>query len=122
MSNWAKNKAAARFKNTAPTKTDQSAAAETDINVIVDKFLRTGQAPRGRTPLPPDDYSQYPEDFRGFLEMAKSITRHRAELPPALQKLSTDELLRLTPAEITAILTPAPTPTPTPAPAGSETK
>lgn len=109
------NKKAAVFYNTEPTMTDQSQARETDINVIVKTFARTGQAVgTSQPPAPPADYTVLPEDFRGFIEMARSVAKHRAALPQELQHFSTDELVRLTPDEIRKILTPpAPTPAPT---------
>lgn len=115
MSNYARNKARARTRTTTPSLTDQSQAAETDINVIVGRFLRTGTAPGGQTPMY-GDFSQLDGDLRSMIERARTIHRERAKLPKELQNMPIEDLLALPPDKLTAILTPpAPPPANTPA-------
>lgn len=108
---YALNKANSRTKNTEPSLTDQSQARETDINVIVGRFGVSGQMPgTGANPMY-GDFSNFPEDLRTMIETARSIDRLRGNLPDALKKKSIEELMALTPDELTNILTP-PAPTP----------
>lgn len=93
------------FDNT-PTLTDQASARDTDINVIVGQFLVHGQAPgAAREPIY-DDFTDLPDDFRGYIERARSLKDHKAKLPPELQNMSIDSLLALTPEELKNKLTP----------------
>jgi hypothetical protein len=92
-------------QNYEPTLTDQSQAANTDINIIVTQFLRTGQAPQGANPIYAD-FTDLPEDLRGFIEMGRSMGTLRERLPPQLQKLNAQELFALTTEQINQILTP----------------
>lgn len=105
MSRYHDNKADAVTFNNEPTKTDQSQAQHTDINVIVNQFLRTGQAPAGQTPLY-GDFSELPKDTRGFIEMGRSINTLKNRLPAQLQDIPTDVLFKMTTAEINAKLAP----------------
>lgn len=111
-----KRKAAAFFNDHTknPTMTDQSAAATTDLNVIVNQFLKTGTSSSKGNPRY-GDFSDLPTDLRGIIETARSVTKLRSNLPPQLRDLPVEQLLALTPEQIATILTPpAPTPTPTP--------
>lgn len=115
------NKMAAITVNTTPTLTDQSQASETDRNVIVHKFLQHGQIPAPRKAPTYADYSQLPQDLRGFLDQARSLERLRAQLPTQLRGYSQSDLLALTPQQLKDILTPpAPSPAPAPAPKPAE--
>lgn len=105
MSNWKQNKERAKTINTEPSLTDQSQAPNTDINIIVTQFMRTGQAPQGKTPIY-GDFTQLPEDLRGFIEMGRSINTLRSALPEQLREIPPAELFRMTNEEITAKLTP----------------
>lgn len=106
MSNYAKNKAAARTRNTEPTMTDQSQARETDINVIVSRYGVSGQLPAsGQEPMY-GDFSNMPEDLRGFIEVSRTLNDHYRNLPPELRQMGLEELLALTPEELTNKLTP----------------
>lgn len=113
MSNYARNKARSITVNKAPTKTDQSAAHETDRNVIVNRFLTHGQMPTGVKPGMYEDFASLPEDLRGYINMAKSLDGYRRSLPKELAEMPTDQLLNLKQEELTRILTP-PAPTPEP--------
>lgn len=109
MSYYAKNKAAAVYKQVQKTLTDQGAARETDINVIVNRFTRTGMVPTGsRNPLY-GDWTQFPPDLRGVIELARSGEQHRKNLPEALRNMTLEELSALTPEQLKEKLTPAPT-------------
>lgn len=107
MSNWKKNKALARTKNTKPTLTDQSAAADTDRTVIVKRYLAHGQVMgTSSQPIAGADFTLLPKDLIGFIERGRSLAKLRAKLPPQLRSRSTEELLSLTAEQLTAILTP----------------
>lgn len=105
MSRYKANKEHAKSYNDEPTMTDQSQAASTDINIIVTQFLRTGQGPGGINPIY-GDFTQLPEDLRGFIEMGRSITTLRGALPEQLQGLDPRELFAMTNEQITAMLKP----------------
>lgn len=91
--------------NTEPSLTDQSQARETDINVIVGRFIKTGQAAVPGSPMY-GDFSQLPSDLRGFIHTAQRLDEYRSHLPQELAEMTTEDLLRLTPAELTAKLQP----------------
>lgn len=105
-----------RTKTTKPTKTDQSQAKDTDLNVIVQKFLK-GQLPNGAVQDPLyADFTRYPQDLRGFIETSRSLNAHRSQLPDSLKGMSVEQLMALTPEQLHAILAP-----PAPPPANPET-
>jgi len=107
MSVWKKNKARAVTWDDTPTLTDQAGANDTDINVIVGQFLVHGQVPGGaKKPIYGEDYTQLPNDLRGFIEMGRTLKEHRDRLPKELQGMPLTELLALTPEQLTAKLTP----------------
>lgn len=91
--------------NNEPTLTDQSQAGQTDINIIVTQFLKTGQAPQGANPIYAD-FTQLPEDLRGFIDMGRSMNTLKSQLPPQLRELPPEVLFKMTNEEITARLTP----------------
>lgn len=97
-----------------PSKTDQSQARETDINVIVRRYGIHAQAPGSSREPMYGDFSGLPTDLRGFIEMAQELDVHRDRLPPSLRDVPIEELISMTPDQLTAILTPpAPPPAPT---------
>lgn len=106
LSNWRKNKAAAVFNNKEPTLTDQAAAKDTDLNVIVDQFLVHGQAPGAAKDPIYGDFSGMPNNLRDAIETSRKAAYHKSRLPKELQSLSIDELLALTPEDIRKRLTP----------------
>ena len=106
MSNYARNKARAITRNTDPSLTEQSMAKDTDINVIVGRFRITGRVPGAQGQAMSGDFTQMPEDLRGYIEAAKGMKKHWNGLPEKLRELPMDKLLALTPSEITNILTP----------------
>jgi len=110
MSKYKANKSDAVFFNTEPTKTDQSQASGTDINIIVTQFLRTGQMPNQAQPIY-GDFSELPRDLRGFLELGRSIEENKRALPEQLKAIPVDRLVTMTRDEINAILAPPSEPT-----------
>lgn len=104
---YRKNKIAAIYNDSTPTMTDQSAARETDINVIVPRFLAAGGTGMGTSSQPMYiDTTNLPTDLRGFIEASNTMEEYRAKLPPELRHMATEELLALTPEEIKTKLTP----------------
>lgn len=105
MSRYKANKADAVFFNTQPTMTDQSQAEHTDINVIVNQFLKTGQMQGGKPPIYAD-FSELPDDLRGFIEVGRSIGKLEGELPPELRGIPVHQLVNMTNEELLAKLNP----------------
>lgn len=96
---------AAAFRTTTPTMTDQAGAANTDLNIIVTQFLKTGQSPSKGTPIY-GDFTEFPRDLKTAIERAASVNRLRKGLPTQLRELPIEQLLGLTPEKIREILTP----------------
>lgn len=118
MTFYANNRKRARTVTKTPTLTDQSQARETDINIIVGRFLKTGTAPGApKQPVEGVDWTQYPTDLRGFIETSRDYLRHKNALPEQLRNIPVEKLVYMTPDELTTILTP-----PAPKPAEGETK
>lgn len=109
---YRENKAKAIYVNSEPTLTDQGAARDTDINVIVKRFARTGMAPAPATSPLYNDWTTMPVDLRGMIEMARGTAEQRRRLPKVLQEMSMEELFALTPEQLKEKLTPKPTDTP----------
>lgn len=99
-------RAKGRTTNNEPTLTDQSQARDTDINVIVGRFLTTGQAPGAAGEPQYLDCTELPQDLRGFIEASRSADELRKQLPPQLRDKTPQELEALTQADIQKILTP----------------
>lgn len=113
-SNWKKNRELARTHDDTPTLTDQSQAKDTDVNVIVKRYMVTDQAPGAPLTLMwGQDFSTLPIDLRGFIDLARGMQSHVDKLPKELRNLSIQDLIALTPEQLTQKLTPAPTPEPT---------
>jgi len=104
-------RAAARTVNTDPTETEQSEAHETDLNIILTRYAQSGTIQSHGKPPMFEDWTQYPEDLRGFIEAKHDLERARLALPPELRDIPTDELLYMTPEAINARL-PKPKPAP----------
>jgi len=104
--NWQKNKALAITRDNTPSLTDQGAARDTDINIIVGQFLVSGKVPGSKNPPLYGDFTELPKDLRGMIEMANSLKRNQANLPEQLRDIPVGHLLTLTPAEINAKLAP----------------
>lgn len=97
---------ATRTRTTMPTRTDQSGAKDTDINVIVGRFLKTGMVPGAQGQAMGGDFTNLPLDLRAYIETARSLDKIRTRLPKELREKPIEELLRLTTHELTTILTP----------------
>lgn len=97
---YAINKLKSRTINKLPTLTDQSAAKDTDRNVIVKKFMIHGQVPSGTKPPIYADFTKLPRDLQGFLRQAQSVARLRKQLPPEFADLTMEAILKLTPEQI----------------------
>lgn len=112
---YAQNKLNAVFKNTEPSATDQSQARETDINVIVSRYIGKGTV--NANPAQPMyiDTTNLPTDLRGFIEGAAQLEKARKNLPEQLRNMPTEEILTLTTDQLTNILSP-PAPPPAPEP------
>lgn len=105
--NYHRNKEAAIYRNEDPSMTDQSAARDTDINIIVASFLVHGQAPGTTAQAMYEDFSELPEDLRGYIERGKELDEHRMKLPKEIRDLPIEDLLALTPETLREKLTPA---------------
>lgn len=103
---YAQNKIRAQYRSNKPSRTDQAAARDTDINRIVGQFLHTGQVPGPRQPPRIGDFSQVPDNLRDMIEQSRSVQRLINDLPPQLRTLPIERLLALTPDEVTTILKP----------------
>lgn len=103
---WLENKRRSRTVNDQPTLADQSQAPETDINVIVPRFLKTGQAP-GPTAQPiTGDFTQLPQGLREMIELTREMGRLRRELPEKLQQIEVDQLLEMDPKDLAELVNP----------------
>lgn len=106
MTYYYRNKEASRTYNTEPTLTDQAGARDTDINVIIGRFRRTGMVPVSQTQPMSGDFTALPQDLRGYIEAAKQKELIRRKLPKELQEMPIEELLALTPEQLRQKLTP----------------
>lgn len=102
------NKIRAMFRNTDPSKTDQSQAKDTDVNHIIKRFQQTQSAPPMKTPGSYADITEVPGDLRAALEMATSMQSLRQRLPEPLRAYPVEDLLVMTPAELNSIVNPKP--------------
>lgn len=113
------NKERARTRTTQPTKTDQSQAANTDLNIIVKHAMNAGAMPPGNlTPLY-QDFTVLPPDLRTLLELGRNINLLKRRLPQKLRDMSTEELMGLKADQLKSILSP---PAPPPEPKKEEPK
>lgn len=107
MSTYNQRKERAKYRPTKPTKTDQSQANDTDINVIVKRYAATGVAPGNAAEPMHGDFTGLPRDLRGLIEQARSIERLRGELPKELQNLTVEDLVVMDNDALKAYLQPA---------------
>lgn len=87
------NKNRGKTLNKDPSLTDQSGAKDTDLNIIVKKFVQTGTMPGQKEKPLYGDFSNLPTDLRGFIQQARSIEKLRGELPKALADLTVEDLV-----------------------------
>lgn len=114
--NHEQRRAKGRTTNSGISLTDQSAAHDTNINVILKKYGVTGVA-YGTTNAPEWlDHTQLPQDLREAFDMARRAAELKRNLPEQLRERSIEQLLALTPEEVTTILKPPEPPAKPPAP------
>lgn len=99
------NKERAKFRTTKPSKTDQSAAKDTDVNVIMKQYNITGMIAGSKIQPQFGDYTQA-RDLKGMLDLQRNLRTNHASLHAKLQELPLDELFALTEQQITDILAP----------------
>lgn len=87
------NKERGKTTNNDPTLTDQSGAKEADLNVIVERMIRTGTVNRAKDQPIYGDFSQLPRDYREFIHQARSLEKLRGELPKELAALTVEDLV-----------------------------
>lgn len=109
ISNYRTQKEAAKYRSTKPTLTDQSQAADSDVNVIMAKYAVTGTAPGAAGEPLYGDFSKLPKDLRGMIEMARGIEKLRGELPAQLAQLNVADLVEMDDKTLADLLKPAQT-------------
>lgn len=109
---YQENKARAKTKNTEPTMTDQSAARETDINVIVQRYAVHGTMPGSAQQPISGDFTELPTDLRAMIEKTREVADLRKKLPKELRSMTMPELMALTPEQLKNKLTPPEAPKP----------
>lgn len=112
--NHDERRAKGRTTNDDPTMTDQSQASETDLNIIMKRYGTTGTVPGAPGEPLYGDFTNLPTDLRGMIEESRSVQKRRDQLPAELKAMPIEELLALTPEQLTTILTPVETPPPEP--------
>ena len=112
--NYQRNKELAKTRDHTPSLTDQAAARDSDINIIVAQYTIHGQAPGTSQNAMYDDFTQLPQDLREYIEHARTLKDRLNELPEAFRTLDLEQILALTNEQITLTLTPE-TPVPEPA-------
>lgn len=100
------NRRKARTVNNDPTETDQSQAAETDINVIVRNFMKHGQATGPAEQPMYGDWTDMPTNLRDFIETSRTLARNRNDLPQALRDLPIEQLLSLPVEDLKVLINP----------------
>ncbi len=96
------NKQRAKTVNVGTTKTDQSHATSTDINVIVRQHAIHGQVPGSAHPPMYGDFSEIPDNLRDMIELGRSMENHKNALPPALRSMTVEELVTTPPDKLQA--------------------
>jgi len=107
MSVYKTNRVKAKTFNNEPTMTDQSQAAETDLNIIMKQFLKTGTVPGASGEPMYEDFTELPNDLRGMIELSRTMREQRRNLPEQIRHLPVEDLLGLTPDKWNAIMKPA---------------
>jgi len=107
MRTLAERRKAAAYHSDKPTLTDQSAAQFTDLNVIVNQFLRTGDSPSKGNPRY-GDFTNLPQDLRSMIDSSRSVNHLRRNLPPQLKDMPLEKILAFTPDQLAQILAPPP--------------
>lgn len=103
---YQKNRLRARTVNNDPSETDQSAAAETDLNVIVRNFIKHGEVSGASEEPLYGDFTELPSNLRDFIELGRSINQNRWNLPKELRDIPVEQLLSLEVDEIKNLINP----------------
>lgn len=99
-------KEAAKYRSSKPTMTDQSQAADTDVNIIMGKFGIGGTVTvTGKQPIY-GDFTDLPNNLADMIRMARRSAELRQTLPNQLREMPDKKLFALTKDELTNILTP----------------
>lgn len=107
---YKERKAAAIYRPTKPTKTDQSQAKDTDVNLIVKRFTVSGTAPGTSAQPMYGDFSILPKDLREMIEQVRGIEKLRKGLPRNMQNLTLQDIVELDNQALERYLLPTPTP------------
>lgn len=103
---YLKRKEAAKYRSSKPTMTDQSQAADTDVNIIMGKFGIGGTVTvTGKQPIYAD-FTGLPSNLADMIRMSRRSAELRQSLPPQLRQMPDEQLFALTRDELTNILTP----------------
>lgn len=100
------NRKRARTVNNQPTKTDQSQAASTDLNLIIRQYGITGRVPAAQTEPMQGDFTNLPDNLRDMIETGRMLDTMRRKLPKTLRNKPLEELLLLTNKQLHDILHP----------------
>lgn len=87
------NKDRGKIVQQGPTMTDQSGAKDADLNVIVERMIRTGTVTQAKDQPMYGDFSELPRDYREFIHQARSLEKLRGELPKELAALTVEDLV-----------------------------
>lgn len=97
---YAINKAKAIYRSNAPSLTDQAAYKDTDLNIVIPRYLTTGHAPGQVKPGEFMDLSEVPQDLRGLIDESRRINQYRQQLPEELRDIPTEQLIYMSPEEM----------------------
>lgn len=103
------NKNRGKTSQKKPTLTDQSGAKDSDLNVIVKKFISTATLPGTTKTAMYGDFTELAGDLRELIERTRAVEKLRGKLPEALQNLSMQDLVEMDPKALSDILKPKPT-------------
>lgn len=108
---YEQNRKRAQISNKGiPTRTDQSQAKDTDLNVILGKFAISGRVTGTSQGALYGDFTRIPRDLREMIDTARDLENQRRRLPKELRDMPVEELMALTPQQLKDILQPAPEP------------
>lgn len=118
MKTYRQNKAAAVFRNTDPSMTDQSQLDDTNINIIMKKYRITGVAPGAHKQPSYGDFTELPETLAELMQQARELPDLISSLPENMQSMPLDQLLALSTEDLQTML--APPDNPSDAPQGEQ--
>lgn len=97
---YQENRKRAITNTVGSTKTDQSQAGATDINIIMRNVMIHGTAPGSAHPPIYGDFSEIPDNLRDMIELGRSIDGHRQSLPAGLRDMTVEELISTPPDQL----------------------